>query len=153
MGCDIHTFCERKTDTKYEYVSEIIPFDWRQYGMYAFLAGVRNYSAVPTIAEPRGLPLDISCNVADMYKLHRSDSHTPSWLSITELLEWDYDAEVEDRRYTRQESPNRFNGATTCEPGQGVKMTWREFLGDDFMDDLFDMERVGIDRVVFWFDS
>ena len=40
-----------------------VPFDWRSYGMYGFLAGVRNYSAVQPISEPRGFPEDANSTI------------------------------------------------------------------------------------------
>ena len=118
MGCDIHAYAERKTISGYEYMPEITPFDWRSYSLFGFLAGVRNYSAVPVIAEPRGFPDDVSADVREKYEQWDMDAHTPSWLSMAELLAWDYDAEVEDRRVMRNG-----NGGCTCELGEGKRMT------------------------------
>lgn len=148
MGCDIHAYAERKTDSGYEYLPAVVPFDWRNYGVFGFLAGVRNYSSVPMIAEPRGFPDDASAEVREQYERWDMDAHTPSWLSMAELLAWDYNAEVEDRRVTRNG-----NGACTCEPGEGERMTWRQFLGDGFMKDIAALRDAGADRVVFWFDN
>lgn len=149
MGCDIHSQAERKVNGKWEIVPDIVPFDWRSYGMFAFLAGVRNYSAITPLSKPRGLPADA---------VERDDGdcggdHSHSWLSLEELLAFDYDASMEDRRYTRQEGPNSFNGAATCEPGQGEKTTYREFLGEAFFKDLEKLKAAGAERVVFGFDS
>lgn len=60
MCCDIHSYAERKVGDRYELVNDRVfpteygaphsaPFDWRSYGMYGFLAGVRNYSEVTPI--------------------------------------------------------------------------------------------------------
>lgn len=62
MGCDIHSFAERRVGDKYETATGRMfkegsePFGWRCYGMFGFLAGVRNCSAVTPIAKARGLP-------------------------------------------------------------------------------------------------
>lgn len=66
MGCDIHVMAERRgSGGGYEPIADNIfsdpfsdrnvsaPFDWRAYGMFAFLAGVRNYSGVDPISSPR----------------------------------------------------------------------------------------------------
>jgi hypothetical protein len=127
--------------------------DVRSYGIFGFLADVRNYSAVPPIAAPRGFPADASPEVIKSYEYWGVDAHTPSWLTIDELAAFDYEAEVEDRRYTRQDGPNCFNGGATCEPGSGKRMPWREFLGDRFMDELKRLRDAGAERLVFWFDN
>jgi hypothetical protein len=68
MGCDIHSAVEIKREGKWEKVGDIFPledfmkeyhnkefgsepFDWRSYGMFGFLANVRNYSHVPCIQD------------------------------------------------------------------------------------------------------
>lgn len=155
MGCDIHSYVEQKHGDYWDDI-EFSPFRQRNYGAFAFLADVRNYSAVPPLAAPRGLPEDISFIVKCRSKDWEGDAHTHSWLSAKELLDFNYDAEMEDRRYTQQEGPNFFNGAATAEPGQGTRKTWRDFLGPAFMRDL-EMLRAAGDaentRVVFWFDN
>lgn len=106
------------------------PFDWRSYGRFGFLADVRNYSDVDPITEPRGFPADASPEVRADYDGWGVDAHTPSWLTLEELSAYDYDQEIEDRRHTRQEGPNVFNGGATCAPGNGKRMSLREFLGE-----------------------
>jgi hypothetical protein len=147
MGCDIHSIAEKRVNGKWEQLP-FAPFDWRGYGMFGFLADVRNYSAVPPISKPRGLPDDFTREEDDDL-----GDHSFSWLSVEELLAFDYDAVVEDRRYTRQEGPNYFNGGATAEPGQGKMMTWREFLGEGFFGDLEKLKEMGAERIVFGFDS
>ena len=154
MGCDIHCFAERRGSNGWECVSlDPMPFDCRSYGMFVFLAGVRNYSAVPPIAAPRGFPDDASPEARESYEDWDMDAHTPSWLTLEELSAFDYDAEVEDRRYTKQEGPHFYNGGATCDPGNGKKMPWREFLGEWFMKELQRLKDSGVERLVFWFDN
>jgi hypothetical protein len=150
MGCDIHTFSEKLTSDGWVSV-DITPFDYRVYGIFGFLADVRNYSQVPPLSLPRGLPDDISLLVQDVYG-DGIDYHSASWLSVQELSEFDYDTMMEDRRVTRREG-NIINGAAICEPGEGKQMTFREFLGDEFFNDLKKLQDAGVDRVVFWFDN
>lgn len=150
MGCDIHTRAEKRVDGKWEVIPGITPFDWRWYGMYGFLANVRNYSGIPPLSEPRGLPDDAPPEDEDNGWL---GDHSFSWLSVDELTSFDYDAAVEDRRYTRQEGPNFWNGAATADPGQGKMTTYREFLGESFFADLEKLKAIGAERVVFGFDS
>lgn len=148
MGCDIHSHAERKNGSKYEELAEPAPFDWRDYGMYAFLAGVRNYSAIPTLAAPRGLPDDLSPSTREDYDHWDLDAHSASWLSLAELLAFNYDQSVEDRRVMRNG-----NGGSTADVGGGTITTYREFLGSKFFEDLEKLKAAGADRVVFWFDN
>lgn len=147
MGCDIHIYAQRRNEGGgYETIQGFSPFDWRSYGMFGFLADVRNYSAVTPLSEPRGLPTDMDRCTDDFEKL--SDCHSCSWLSVEELAAFDYDVEMEDRRVTRGG-----NRRCTCDPGEGEKTTYREFLGECFFKDLVELQRIGAERVVFGFDS
>ncbi|MHC5536930.1 hypothetical protein ACYOEI_01495 [Singulisphaera rosea] len=94
------------------------------------MAEVRNYSAVPPISKPRGFPEDANILVRVEYD-EGLGYHPASWLSVSELLESDYDAPMEDRRIMRDGY-----GGCTCEPGEGQAMSFREFLGQAFFDDL-----------------
>jgi hypothetical protein len=127
MGCDIHSYAEKQVNGKWESL-DFSPFDWRSYGLYGFLAGVRNYSDVPPLAAPRGLPRDVSAHVQEEADGWDSDGHSHSWLSVEELSAFDYDAAVE-------------------------MTTWREFLGPDFFRDLRRLKAEGAERIVFWFDN
>lgn len=150
MGCDIHAYAERaEPDGSFTYIDDVDPFPVRSYGVFGFLAGVRNYSAVPPIAERRGFPDNASADVREAYDSWASDGHSASWLTIDELLAFDYDAEMEDRRVTRN-----YDGGCTCAPGDGEKTTYRQFLGESaFFEPLYEMRNAGATRVVFWFDN
>lgn len=157
MGCDIYIYTERRGADGYERVEGARfsegpdPFDWRCYGMFGFLAGVRNYSDVIPIAEPRGVPGDASSEVADEYDSLSSDAHSASWLSVSELVGFDYDRTMEDRRVTVRRASGVWDGGATAEPGRGRTMTYREFLGPLFFADLKVLSAAGADRIVFWF--
>ena len=117
--------------------------------MFAFLANVRNYSFVPSISEPRGLPEDINYDTEEDYTL---GEHSFSWLSLKELLAFDYDQTFEDRRCMRDG-----NGAADSGPGNGEQTTFRKFLGPLFFRDLAIMQCLGREpehvRIVFGFDN
>lgn len=163
MGCDIHVHAERRDGDRWvkvelpaiesEHYSDS-PFESRQYGKFGFMAGVRNYSAVPPIAEPRGVPDDISPETREDYKTWDLDAHSASWLSLEELASYNYDKQIEDRRYTQQTGPNSFNGGATAAAGQGQAMSLREFLNStDFFKSLEIAKTAGAERIIFWFDN
>lgn len=142
MGCDIHTVAFRQEDNKYIEISNDF-FDVRSYALFGFLADVRNYSAITPISQPRGLPEWYNANEEDTW-----DYHSFSWLTLEELESYDYDQIVEDRRCTRNH-----DGGCTCDPGQGEKMTLREFLSEWYFKELAKMRSSGVDVIVFWFDN
>lgn len=167
MGCDIHLWYERKNFlSEWEDVPVPLdewkagPLDHRSYAIFGFLADVRNYSAIKPICEPRGWPEDFRYSSAGRtddrywcrddydYDFMFDEYHTHTWLSIDELLNYDYDQLVEDRRVTINN-----NGGCTCEPGDGKTETLREFLGEGFFRDLKTLKECGVERIVFAFDN
>ena len=154
MGCDIHSYAEKRNESgQWEVIDGVHPFDSRSYGAFAFLAGVRNYSAITPISQPRGIPEDASEYVKEEHESWTCDAHSASWLSVAELASFDYNAECEDRRCRVQLAPNCWSGAGTCEPGHGERQTFRKFLGEWFMQDIAELQEVGAERIVFWFDN
>jgi hypothetical protein len=154
MGCDIHITYQRKVKDKWENAyPEGTPLDSRDYGIYGFLANVRNYSDVKPISEQRGLPDDYVPDEDEysLSNLYNVNIHSCSWLSIDELLNFDYDQMTEDRRVTING-----DGGCTCRPGEGQKiqkMTYREFLGEHFFNDLELLKAAKVERIVFGFDN
>ena len=172
MGCDIHSRAEVFNGTLWEPVGAVFPltkwerechkasyseqpFRSRNYALFGWLAGVRNYSAVTPIAAPRGIPKD-----SDFAEIFGGDyylgDHSFSWVSLAELNAVDYDASVEDRRVGRQISERLYDGACTAEKGGGRLMPLREFLGTDYFDVLGVLNTLGEPdkvRVVFGFDN
>ena len=160
MGCDIISFVERKNreTQKWEVVRDCIkvneyyrefhgkdiissPFDWRNYDMYAFLAGVRNRSCITPIVEPRGIPNDASEEIVSLY--NREPGHTSSYLTVEELLAFDYDRSISEMEEYLEEDDEE-------DP-----KTIREFLGTFFFNDLESLKSIGkpsMVRVIFWFD-
>lgn len=147
MGCYITLEVEKKTDTGHEFIAcDLLALDQQRYRMFGFLAGVRNYSAITPISPPRGLPLDACETLRSMFDDDDNIS-SKSWLSVDELTNYDYTQVIEDRRCAVDGDES-----CTCRQGSGVKMTLREFLGDEFFKDLETLKAAGADRIVFGFD-
>ena len=90
MGCDIHTYAEKKSkDGKWELIPTVELFSERNYFLFELLAGVRSYVGLKPIASPRGIPKDVSESTRESCNEWGEDGHTPSWLSLEELLEFD----------------------------------------------------------------
>lgn len=131
MGCDIHSHAERRVNGRWEKVPDFEPFDWRNYAMFGFLAGVRSHWCDP-IVEPRGFPANASYAVHKDYEDWGTDAHTPSFLTLKELLDFGY-------------AKLAYNGET-----------YRDNLPDIFFVDLVKLAMLGDPedvRVVFWFDN
>ena len=148
MGADITVFSEKKKENgMWELLDNVKPFDWRSYGMYGFLADIRNFSCVPVISERRGIPDDVSPYIKQIVDDYCFGNFGHSWLTIEELLSFDYDQIFEDRRCSING-----NGGSICEPGQGKQTTIREFLGEGFFNSLHEAKEAGAERIIFWFD-
>lgn len=94
MGCDIHFYVEHKVDGVWR--QEFVPdaddkryakywYSGRNYLLFGLLAGVRNEHVTP-LAEPRGLPSDLSEGLKQEWKQWKGDGHTPSYFLLSELL-------------------------------------------------------------------
>ena len=108
MGCDIHMQVEYRTkvDGTMQWCDgnlyEVNKFHYsypdapkykrihlnnvrRNYTLFGLLAGVRNRDIKP-ITSPRGFPKDASKSIAEEYDSWRSDAHSASWLTLSELM-------------------------------------------------------------------
>ncbi|RLK09645.1 hypothetical protein DER29_6198 [Micromonospora sp. M71_S20] len=153
MGCDIHAYVETRTNGTWAYAGDNTfpdnefpkekqcPFDGaRDYGLFGFLADVRNYSESPVIAEPRGLPADVSAEVRAKSDDWNVDGHSHTWLTLAELLAFDYDQTFADQRGE----------------GEPQVKTVRRFLHDWYFGRLDLLAKLGAPddvRIVFWFDN
>jgi hypothetical protein len=153
MGTDISSYVEIHRDGRWIVPSEVrfkpideyedgsAPFQGRDYGLFGFLADVRNYAECPTITPCRGLPDDVSDEVAKKYDSQSEFVFGTSWLTLAELLAYDY-----DRTFVNQRPS----------PWQMPHATVRDFLGDRYFERLAELGNLGAPdevRVVFWFDS
>lgn len=136
------------------------PFATERYHLYAFLAGVRNEFGCVPLAEPKGVPEDISADALEIFapgpwvvdeygesreagsveeilRVAGNDRWGFSWLTLAELLAFDYEQrflDVSNVPYT-----------TT---------SYRSFLGDAYMQCLDALKRLGPPndvRIVFAF--
>jgi len=154
MGCDIHSFAEVRKDGKWQYTGNVFRDDemmrkyskkyktdevflYRNYGLFGFLADVRNYSCVESF-EAKGWPTD--SEYFDVINPNQDcDFHTYSYLTLEELLDFDYSKEFEDQR-------SRVKSA----------ISYKEFLGEFYFQRLEELKKLGNPsdvRVVFWFDN
>jgi hypothetical protein len=128
MGCDIHLVVERRNgDGRWQrvlpppeaydpwlkemaekepndrYYSDRVKYVWyndRNYNLFAILADVRNGFDFKPIAQPRGLPDDLSEEVNALANPSDDDDdsndiwlgdHSHSWLTVRELLDYDWE--------------------------------------------------------------
>lgn len=142
MGIDILVLGERQRDDgSFEQVDTADALGDRNDIHFAFLADVCNTDEVVPFAKPRGLPRDVSNGVLGVIcrQLFRGVMvHSFSWLSIAELVAFDYDAVV-----TYQGDPPE---------ADSNGMTWREYLDTTYFLELAALEQAGVDRIVFCFD-
>lgn len=117
MGCDIHFYVERRVDGRwvsadtwtpnkfytpgeddgerpFEIAHENYFYKDRNYALFAVLAGVRNRTNVTPIAEPRGLPDDVSDEVRAESEAYTGDGHSHSWLTVAELDAHDWTRKI-----------------------------------------------------------
>lgn len=117
MGCDIHMYVEYKkkfykakdsfeerwvhgdyfkpnpdyngVDLQEDKMERLELYGGRNYGLFATLAGVRDYteSMVP-VTEPKGVPEDATAYVNKANEDWDSDGHTHSWLTLKELKDY-----------------------------------------------------------------
>lgn len=116
MGTDIHVYIEQKiikndnplmtewisvdewiNDPRLE-IMEVRQRYWedRNYLLFAILANVRNQYNIQPISLPKGLPDDVSPEVKKQSDEENGDVHTRSWLTLKELLEYDWQQTMED---------------------------------------------------------
>ena len=167
MGCDIYSVAEVLDTSTGEWkdAGDVFPLDdwgreWhkkdlgsepfphRIYGLFGFLADVRNYACCTPLSEPRGFPDDwMSTPKEEMHE----DRHSKSWFLLSELLAFDYDQTFWNRRIFKDGS-----GVALAKEGEGTIQTYRDLLGVDYFKHLEILKTLGPPenvRVVFSFDS
>lgn len=155
MVTDMGARAQRLINGSWEFIPGVTPFKGHcSYGLFGFLAGVRNYSAVTPISQPRGLPegVDPPSEDYDGPLDEWLGEHDYSWLLLSELLGVNYDQIVEDRRFSGV-IDGMISGAHTVPAGNGVRMTLRAFLGEGYFAELDRLTQGGVERIVFGFDS
>jgi len=170
VGCDIHTFVEvRKNGVWNEAHIEMPDYSWgeprtttqpfsnRSYAMFGILADVRNYSGIMPIKERCGIPDDVSFSFNAEHGCLRYDGHSPTYYTLKELLDFDWDQPCEDRRVTREISPGCYDGGVTAKPGEGEMKTYRGMLCEVFFSQIEAMRESTENpedlRIVMFFDN
>lgn len=167
MGCDIHLYVERRdaegnwnsADTWFSDPDDPTRkslykwgpglarvagpiYDDRNYDLFAILAGVRNGrgDGFTPISEPRGMPKDASLDVAAASESMDSDGHSHSWLTLQEILRYDWTQTatkrgvvdpVEWARWRDHGAPNAWSGAVygnrvTHHSPEGFEAAWQK---------------------------
>ena len=154
MGADIHVCVETQNEQGvWKHDSDVDVLSDRNYGIFGFLANVRNYSQVPPLSEPRGVPVDVSEATFEELNSWSTDAHSTSYLLFSELLAFDYDQLFENRR--QRIGSNSWSGVTVP-VGSGEMMSYREFLTKWFFHEFETLSALGPPektRIVFWFDN
>jgi hypothetical protein len=95
MGTDIHGWIEVKSDIRKTWFGAVkieseLMLGAKNYGMFAFLFGVRNPVGCEPLANARGLPKDISSEAATE-AAQFPGGHSQSWISWQELqaISWE----------------------------------------------------------------
>jgi hypothetical protein len=180
MGCDIHTYVEKKIYGVWTALYGESPYDkselslegWiycdRSYRLFTVLAGVRSYGEViQPIAEPKGLPEDVTEVVKYEYD---GDGHTSSWFTLTELLAFDWHQKHLSKAYTSEknaellkqtgEPPSSCRGSLYAD--MPVFVEWEEELISSehtfITEALYKLQYLSDGkhddiRLVFWFDN
>lgn len=138
------------------------PFQVQHYGLFAFLADVCNYYAVPSIAGHRGLPEDHKSiteivgyggyeEQVSRYPYEITEGHSKTWITADELLNFNYDEKFEDRR-----DHCGFSSRDTLPEGKGSMITFRELLGEHYFKELEALKSFSNPnnvRIIFAFES
>lgn len=177
MGCDIHLFCERRTDfDKWKcidyfeysnnskginisniddipkYFSPIPLYSGRNYSFFTMLAGVRNSGGVEQLDDKRGLPNNLSDMISAFVKYWWSDAHSFSWYSAKELFKHKYKlSKLEDK--TEETEHAYYALSELC--NNLLQRIAKEFYIYTDSDELLEekaMKYLDEVRVVFWFD-
>lgn len=204
MGCDIHVMLEARCypggsgavwvnvdnwrhnpyfgiDSEPQMIVQPI-YKCRDYELFSFLSGVRNYGGNPSFGFDRGLPEDVSKHTAEEYARWGEDAHTPGYATLAELKEKVRTVSKVNRRgYVEKDQIAQFKatGETPTSWSQGVfgagaeQYEWLEWQDevhcfdallaalDERKRDLFWIFRPEDDdgscdahiRIVFWFDN
>jgi hypothetical protein len=101
MGCDIHYMAQVQIEPgKWVFRPDWKFYNDRSYNLFGVLANVRNMGKFPYISEPRGFPLDTELDDYDSSAIlgRWMGDHSYTWLSLRELVEFDYDQIVTSQR-------------------------------------------------------
>ena len=150
MGFDLFAFPERLEDGRYETDTSDRFFDWRHHGMWSFLGGWDEDLGVPCIARERGFPADGVQIEPFMSEGLPSDIFGMSWLSVQELLDYDYDTAFVGRFRNLEDGDGHVIGYIP-DPEAATNITVRTFLAPDYFKELARLAASGAERIVFFY--
>lgn len=151
MSTSIRSHAEKLIDGRWVSVPYWKPFRSQDYQVFSWLSGVRNYSAITPISHLRGIPGDFSKPITPY--MANDKAHSATWLSVRELLSFNYDSLIEDRKAVTQMSFNSWNHASLAPVGEGEMTSLRQFLGKCYFEELELMQSIGVERIVIWFEG
>jgi len=102
MGCDIHGVMEVDYFGDQTYWSGVVNLGVldRYYGMFANLAGVRDYGEADPIAPDRGMPDNPSHMTKVAYEEWAEDAHSLTYLTVDEFFKADL-LGIEDNKWMK----------------------------------------------------
>ncbi len=105
MGCDIHAMIEVRTDKGWEARGGELDI-WRNYDLFAILAGVRNRGGrdLNKISEPRGVPTDASEEWLSYVKHWEYDAHSHSYHTLAQLQAFDWNGVGEHEGWVNRDN-------------------------------------------------
>lgn len=148
MGCDIYLFVEVEHDGNWNSVDEWETedgyksvayekqyYNGRNYDLFALLANVRNYNDVKPIKCPVGLPDDVSDQVMQKSESYGSDGHSHSYLTLKELIDFDWDQSIKEAGYMNNEQWDKFNKSLhTDNPDYDLRYSYCQGIGPTLKD-------------------
>jgi hypothetical protein len=168
MGCDIHMYVEYKTKNNINrewrcgdcfrvdnpfaekpIIKRVDLYDERDYSLFAVLADVKNSNFFEYIAEPKGLPDDVTEYVRQEYTAWGVDAHSCSYFTLRELIE-----------YHDEHKPKDALGYYILKPlidrlkrrADELDLIWDFEWNNSLIGNVAHQKADNI-RIVFWFDN
>jgi hypothetical protein len=106
----------------YDSIYQNVPFSFRNYRMFGWLANVRNLSDTPYLSEPKGIPNLATFTTRRKFQYQEIVTH----FTLNELIDFPYFSKVVDHRTSVSLGTNFIAGGGYDE--KGITTTYYEFL-------------------------
>lgn len=114
----------------------------RNYHLFATLAGVRDYGNTTPIAEPRGIPDDVSPEIAVAATSYGGDGHSHSYLTVKEIEDFDWGSKCTKTGIVSEEVYKEWKAGGEPYPNcQGVGGGGIEHVSRETMDKIISGEK------------
>lgn len=164
MGTSVSTLTEVNIANSDWSIDPFSPFQVQNYGVFAFLANVRNNFMLAPVSYHPGLPdghesIEQIINMlgdkgfVSRYPYGILEGYFQVHVYLSDLVKFNYDQQFEDRRNYACWPPDFKD---SVEPGDGVITTYRELLGEKYFDDLNSLKNIsrqGDVRIILAFES